>query len=100
MKTELKLKGFRIRGAIQFNPDKTPPMVRRVVEFLDLQNDSDLWPSRDLSVELGRGIGTLLCHSTHPALKDYRHEMAYNRVLWGSKPAIKKLRKQFHENHG
>ncbi len=60
--------------------------------FLDAQNDKDLWPMRDLMADMKVNESTFNNYSAHPSLSDYKAKIG-SSLLWGSKTAIKKLRK-------
>ena len=85
--------GFKINGSKVSNTHRipVPPRVKKIMALLDKVPANELLTTGELS---GR-IGLILSGGAvqFPALSDYREKID-NKLFWGNRKSIAKLRKQ------
>ena len=95
--------GFKVNGSEVGSSSGCPisPGVRKAMTFLDRQPVGEVFTSVEFFSQLGMAINSGGI-SQHPALRDY-HEKVDNKMFWGSRESIAKLREQLaepEESHG
>jgi len=88
--------GFRVNGAkvLSTNQMPIPPMVQKIIAFLDKLPFGDIVTTMELGEQMGLSpSGSQL---RHPILRDYR-EKVDQKLFWGSTKSIAKLRAQLTE---
>jgi len=76
---------------VAFGVVLTPPLVKRLIEFLGKLPDDEVFTSRILVEKMGLTQNNLKQYTTHPELVDYR-ERLQRGTAWGNPKAIAKLR--------
>lgn len=76
---------------------KTPASIQKIQSYLDSLPYKELVRIRSVAEHFGVTLNTVRQDTKHPALADYRQDLKYNDVVWGSRKTIKELRRRFND---
>ena len=87
--------GFKVNGSKNTRSGiPIPPKVRRIQETLDTLPSDELLTTMEMCAQTGSSIGG--AHFQHPALQNFREKID-NKIFWGSRKSIVRLRKKLSE---
>lgn len=88
--------GVKIRGDV--DPfDVTPPMVRRIREFLDKRKD-EVYSTEELAKLIGSTVGSIK-QATSNHLSGYRYVTRRRQTFYGNPDSIRQLKAELNK-HG